>query len=231
MAIEIEFRGKRKDNGEWVYGDIIHHRDGKISICPNPCRYGYGAIEGFAEQVDRDTIGRFIGIWDKEGVKVYEGDKILWEEEEWKILYEWIWYAFTAIGEEGRLLLYEVVNVFDQDGRCSEIEVIGNIHDNLELQEGECLTILPPHKESVIEEKNQIIEWQDSQLALNKETHEEMEAEIKRLRKTLCDIAGAEGRIVMGFTADGEGTAHTVLPSNPYGMQEVARKALEGGGE
>ena len=22
---EYKFRGKRKDNGEWVYGDLLHH--------------------------------------------------------------------------------------------------------------------------------------------------------------------------------------------------------------
>ncbi len=32
-----------------------------------------------------------------------------------------------------------------------------------------------------MDEKDRVIEWQDAQLALNKETHEEMEAEIKRL--------------------------------------------------
>ncbi len=57
---------------------------------------------------------------------------------------------------------------------------------------------------------------------------EEKEEEIKRLRKALHDIAGAENRIVVGFTADGEGTAHTVLPPDPYRMQEIAIRALRG---
>ena len=29
---EIKFRGKRVDNGEWVYGDLIQYESGEVSI-------------------------------------------------------------------------------------------------------------------------------------------------------------------------------------------------------
>ncbi|WP_273702624.1 hypothetical protein [Thermoanaerobacter sp. A7A] len=35
---EIKFRGKRVDNGEWVYGDLIHRYSNWIYIAPIPMR-------------------------------------------------------------------------------------------------------------------------------------------------------------------------------------------------
>jgi hypothetical protein len=29
---DIEFRGKRKDNGEWIYGDLTHPAYGETAI-------------------------------------------------------------------------------------------------------------------------------------------------------------------------------------------------------
>lgn len=36
MKLETEFRGKRIDNGEWIYGDLCHNANGGYSIMPKP---------------------------------------------------------------------------------------------------------------------------------------------------------------------------------------------------
>lgn len=126
---DIEFRGKRTDNGEWVYGYF--------------CRYGWTGKENtyilpnyasalYSIEVDPETVGQCIGLKDRNGINIFEGDivKRVWvgKMSIYQIVYDNGLASF--IGRAGMKF-----TTFDYDS--VEFEIVGNIYDNPELLGGE----------------------------------------------------------------------------------------------
>lgn len=136
---EIWFRGKRKDNGEWIYGVPITDEatnDAYIitstagaslkSEINNMCATGFRII--------RNTIGQYTGLTDKNGTRIFEGDIVRCKDTLHEVIFCKIsGCAFFGITMPDR---GEIWN-FDGITRADRMEIIGNIHDNPELLKGE----------------------------------------------------------------------------------------------
>lgn len=138
---EIKFRGKRLDNGEWVYGSLVSIHDTAIIV--EDCDFSWNPdtdITAFwfdkkENEVDPATVGQYTGLKDKNGREIYEGDICQYE---YTSLYDgqnkrpnkpftvaWNSQEACFCGWDG----------FDYSSmpNVNRMVVIGNIHDNPEL--------------------------------------------------------------------------------------------------
>lgn len=115
---EIKFRGKRLDNGEWVYG-YLH-----LPIGGENLMIQVSNTDSFA--VIPETVGQFTGLHDKYGAEIYEGHIVRFDNHLQgvsKVLYDSGQYTVES-KNYSTALTYRIAN---------HIVIIGNIHDNPEL--------------------------------------------------------------------------------------------------
>ena len=136
MSREIKFRGKRLDDGEWVYGDywqtVPNHR-----IITHP-------PSGDSHAVDPATVGQYTGLTiNRDKADICEGDIIElsvgapWDEEvpisvRLVVSYEYLaWWMRDITSGEHTGFLHELM---DENGRVGG-RIIGDIHSNPDLLE------------------------------------------------------------------------------------------------
>lgn len=126
MSEEILFRGKRKDNGEWVYGYFLILPNGMYAILSN-AGYAYIAPK---------TRCQYTGLKDRNGRKIFEGDIVKFVADDGKIgVIKWENYTAQYVIKSSDKFIF----VFDNRYGCNgtDLEIIGNIYDTPELLEVE----------------------------------------------------------------------------------------------
>ncbi len=145
---EILFRGKRIDNGDWVCGYYVSAAARECILQSLGCLWN---------DIIPETVGQYTGLTDKNGKKIFEGDIFKfpdevfesyytscgteynsWEVENYGVVgfceysgrFDFIKYKFNENSVEADL---HENNSLDFVEFVSELEIIGNIHDNPEL--------------------------------------------------------------------------------------------------
>lgn len=129
----IKFRGQDSDSGEWFYGNLfIKDSRGRTHISTPEC----GCF-----RINPETIGQFIGLIDKNGKEIYEGDIItlkgnyprvvLWDKMSWALMPAECYHdkVFWVMN------LQHPGNDWWEEF-ADEFQIIGNIHDNPEQLKG-----------------------------------------------------------------------------------------------
>lgn len=147
---EILFRGKRKDNDEWIYGYYVNRADvhdqtedtvteiievGDYRVCAE--EYSYTDSYLYTHRVVPESVGQYINREDINGNRIFEGDIIRIHNDyngdlnPFNAVVEYIDGAFVS--RSGRSNGY---NHFDAwNIPYVWWEVVGNIHDNPEFVE------------------------------------------------------------------------------------------------
>ena len=129
---EILFRGKRVDNGKWVYGLLCRVGDTYANIR----RMDIGVLYS----VLTNTIGQYTGLTNKNGKKIFEGDiiKIVPDcdySDDYSISKVYSYNGVFCVDYHGDDFDSTALGFLKDYLPDGDFEVIGNIHDNPELLE------------------------------------------------------------------------------------------------
>lgn len=162
---EIEFKGKRIEDGKWIYGYYWYVEEHYANHIENKLHFIKSKNNGIDYGIDIETLGQYTGLTDKNGTKIFEGDIVEFEtnvncitselKPYWKDCYEkqyalgngtwWVRKDQAIVQWNSKDGMWDL-KVYNNGRykrksklftyRESDYVVVGNIHDNPELLGG-----------------------------------------------------------------------------------------------
>lgn len=117
---QIIFRGKRIDNGEWVYGWYAPLVCNDKTVIPNIKDYN-----GSDWKVLPETVGQFTGMYDKSNNKIFGGDIVKCLSLEYGYVNKEVYYSEC----KGKFVLHSCGTDYEFDEYIN-VEVVGDIYDD-----------------------------------------------------------------------------------------------------
>lgn len=129
---EILFRGKRKDNGEWVEGDLIHLGNRAFIAAGWLIEGSTGGFTSFdcdeLYEIDPKTVGQFTGLTDN-SKKIFEGDIV----KAWNTMHDRGEFFTVRWAEQNGFYFADDCETNWHHDHLDQIEIIGNAFDNPDM--------------------------------------------------------------------------------------------------
>lgn len=126
MKRKIVFRGKCKDTGKWVFGNLIRDIESTGASI-----YQKIGKKSNSYEVDENTIGQFTGLFDADNNRIYDRDVVCFLYDQKKAVVTWnrqfgMWCLLFDNDPHGLLSAKPLGKWMLGDG----FKVVGNVFDN-----------------------------------------------------------------------------------------------------